>query len=120
MPKKIMIIDDSQIARLTARATLEGAGYDVVELENQRRFTAALTRERPDLVLMDVAMPGRQGDEVTTMATRFAVHKCPIVLYSSKGANELRDLAASSGASGYIEKSISNQAFLAKIRQHLG
>ncbi len=119
MAKKIMLVDDSQIARLTARATLEQAGYEVVELENQKRFTAALTRERPDLVLMDVLMPGRTGDEVTTMATRFAVHKCPIVLYSSKGARELAKLAASSGAAGYIEKSISNQAFLAKLRQYI-
>lgn len=116
MPKKVLVVDDSPIARLSARTTLEGAGYSVVDLPDGNQLVATLSRERPDLVLMDVDMPGRTGDVVTTSARTIALHKCPFVLFSAKSATDLARLAKACGAVGFIEKSSDARAMLAKVR----
>lgn len=116
MSKKILVVDDSRIARSAARASLEPAGFTVVELADSAGLVGALTRERPDLVLMDVEMPGKSGDEAAAAAAKVALHKCPFVLYSSKPAVELTRLARACGAVGFIEKSASPSTVLAKVR----
>ena len=60
--------------------------------------------ELPDIVLVDVTMPSLSGPKLIELARKKKTHDCPIVLYSDRGEEELRQLAASCGASGFIRK----------------
>ena len=66
--KKILLVDDSETYRNIARRMLESRGYEVVALRSPFAFGAALTRERPDLALVDAFMPALQGDQLVRLA----------------------------------------------------
>src|SRR5512143_1504083 len=57
----VLLVDDDETPRVVARASLESAGFDVVEASNGQDGVAAFERLRPDLVLMDAVMPGMDG-----------------------------------------------------------
>ena len=83
-----MVVDDSELVRELVTIMLESRGFIVVTLDNQFEFAQLLTRERPDLVLMDVDMPGLQGDAVVQIIRDFELHRCPIVLHSDRSASD--------------------------------
>jgi CheY-like chemotaxis protein len=115
--RKILVVDDSPTVRASARWVLENAGYDVVVLDTPFAFTHVLNVEKPDLVLMDVSMPGLRGDKLLEIAQRYERHRCPIVLFSSQPAEELSGIVASLGLAGFIPKDL--DLLLAEIPRYL-
>ena len=104
--RKILVVDDSAVVRSSARWALEGAGYDVAVLESPFAFSQALATEKPDLVLMDVSMPGLRGDALLQIGRRYGAYRCPIVLFSSQPSSELSALVSSLGLAGFIPKDL--------------
>jgi CheY-like chemotaxis protein len=102
--KKILLVDDSEIYRDTARYMLEARGYEVVTLSSPFAFGAALTRERPDLALVDAFMPALQGDQLVRLARQNNLWDCPIVLHSDRSSRELLEMIETSGATGFLAK----------------
>lgn len=102
--KKILLVDDSEIYRDTARYMLESRGYEVVTLSSPFAFGAALTRERPDLALVDAFMPALQGDQLVRLARQNNLWDCPIVLHSDRSSRELLEMVETSGATGFLAK----------------
>jgi CheY-like chemotaxis protein len=102
--RKVLVVDDSEIVREMVSIELEERGYTVVAMASPIGFTAALKREQPDLVLMDVSMPALQGDKLVDLANRSGGPGCPIVLHSDRPEAELRELVKGCGAHGYIRK----------------
>jgi DNA-binding response OmpR family regulator len=100
---KIVIVDDSEMIREIVKLTLEERGYEVVTIASAFGFSNTLYKESPALALVDVQMPGLQGDKLAAIA-RARGADCPIVLFSDRPEAELRRLAASAGAAGYIKK----------------
>jgi len=116
---KVLILDDSAIVRDLLAETLTNNGYDVVGVESPFEFPIAMRRERPDLVLMDVGMPGLGGDKVVQFARRGGHGQCPILLFSDRPEIELARLAASCGADGFIRKTAEPDALLQKLAELL-
>jgi CheY-like chemotaxis protein len=103
---KIVVIDDSEIVLEVTKGALEGAGYDVVTHDRPAGCVALILHEKPDLVLMDVNMPGLGGDTiVSVLAKAQPTGDTVVLLHSSLSADVLRAKAATAGAHGFIQKS---------------
>jgi DNA-binding response OmpR family regulator len=109
--RKILVVDDSDIACDFVRSVLEEAGYVILTLNSHFGFVKMLRDEKPDLVLIDVTMPVLSGPKLVELARTKRVLHCPIVLYSDRNEDDLSELARSCGADGYIKKT-SNAAEL--------
>src|SRR5262245_1587889 len=102
--RKVLVVDDSEIVRTMVCMLLSEHGYEVVAVDSPFAFSQALVDEKPDLVLMDVTMPGLRGDQLVNIAQRSPVHDCPIVWFSDRFDAELARLVKRCGAVGYIKK----------------
>ncbi len=102
---KVLVIDDSSMARKIAAITLERAGYEVIVEGEANQVAGAISRERPDIVLMDVNMPAIQGNKLAELARDHpAGGDMILLLYSGKSADELETLARDCGADGFVQK----------------
>ena len=103
---KIVVIDDSEIVLEVTRGALESAGYDVVTHDRPAGCVALILHEKPELVLMDVNMPGLGGDTIVSVLAKAAPTSDTIVLlHSSLSAEVLRSKATIAGAHGFLQKS---------------
>ena len=118
---RVLVVDDSAICLEAAAMMLEEHGYDVKTADSPFAVSAALTEYAPDLVLVDVTMPGLSGDKVVEFAVkhRHARRPCPIVLHSDRSEAELAQLAADCGAAGYIHKTSNADRFMREIERFL-
>ena len=83
--KKILIVDDSPTDRQFFMETLSKQGYQVVTAENGDEAITKSKSERPDLILMDVVMPGTNGFQATRAITRDEATKhIPVIVVTSK------------------------------------
>ncbi|OIP36528.1 MAG: hypothetical protein AUK47_14910 [Deltaproteobacteria bacterium CG2_30_63_29] len=118
--KKVLVIDDSEIVLDVVQSILEDAGYEVVCSANPFGSFLALTREQPDLVLLDLSMPGIEGDVLLQVIKESGLtHSAKIVIHSSRDEAALARIAAEIGADGYIQKSSDPDEFLAAIARWL-
>jgi DNA-binding response OmpR family regulator len=116
---KILVVDDCDGLRNAIRRGLGQLGFEVVTLEGPLSFSHILNREKPDLALIDVGMPALSGDQLVEVVKRHQLHRCPLVLFSGRSEEELRDLAHNSGASGYVCKGIGMRTLAAWIERFL-
>lgn len=103
--KKILVIDDDRFNRTFVRDALEKAGYAVIESEDGEQGIEKAGREAPDLILLDIVMPGLDGIDVCHRLK--ALESCkntPIVMYTSLDEDRLIEIALKAGASDYIIK----------------
>src|SRR3954452_5713059 len=104
MPMTILIVDDHASFRTAARRLLEHHGYRVVgEAPDGESALTAVRNLRPDVVLLDVQMPGIDGFEVATRLNESGDAPA-IVMVSSRDRSDYGDLLAESGARGFISK----------------
>jgi len=110
----VLVVDDSQVCLDMMSLVLEEGGYEVVTLISPFALSAALAEHDPDLVLVDVTMPGLPGDKLVeiTLKNRRAGRGCPIVLHSERSDAELEYLVQTSGASGHLRKTDDADAIL--------
>ena len=117
----IVIVDDSELTLDRVRSILEKAGHRVVTVNSPFGTSAAIVREKPDLVLIDVAMPALSGDVLVSIARRRAGSEATkIVLHSSANATELSAKAVACGANGFIQKTADPVTFLRQVEGFLG
>jgi CheY-like chemotaxis protein len=110
---KIMIVDDDAVSLEVAVAIFEDLGHTVLQRSSSLGTMLAVRRDRPDVVLLDVQMPGLSGDSLGMLLVGAKLEHEPIViLHSSTGGAELEALAKSCNAAGYIEKTSDQRAFL--------
>jgi DNA-binding response OmpR family regulator len=119
-PRKILVIDDSDIACDFVRSVLEAAGYVILTLNSHFGFFKMLRDQKPDLVLIDVTMPFMSGPKLVELARTKRALRCPIVLYSDRDEGDLSRLARSCGADGYIRKSTDPAHLTAAIARSIG
>jgi len=116
---KVLVVDDDEVCRAVVRESLEGGGFDVVELGSPVGMSSVVSVEKPDVVLMDVEMPAIDGDKAVQILLKHRLHDCTVLLYSGKPAAELEQLAKACGASGYVSKSLTDVALASAVRSHL-
>lgn len=103
MSAKVLVVDDSGLARRGTRRVLEDAGYTVVEADDGLSALERFALERPDVVLLDLVMKGMYGLDVLAKLRELdpAVR---VVVVSADVQTSSRDLVKAAGASGFINK----------------
>jgi two-component system, cell cycle response regulator DivK len=120
MSKKVLVVEDQEDNRQILRDLLESAGIDMIEAWDGPAGLAAAASERPDLILMDIQLPGLDGYEVTRrIKADPALRAIPIIAVTSYALSGDEDKARAAGCDGYVTKPFSPRALLAKIREHL-
>ncbi len=116
--KKILVVDDSATDRQFLLETLAKKGYQVVTAESGEDAIAKAKSELPDLILMDVVMPGLNGYQATRTITRDdATKHIPVIMCTSKTAETDKIWGMRQGANDYITKPVDPSQLLAKIGQ---
>jgi len=99
----ILLVEDFDDTRLMMRMWLVKRGYRVIEAETGEEAITAAQRELPDLILMDVMMPGLNGLDATRRIREYqALRRTPIVAVSAYGADEYRAIAIEAGCDEYV------------------
>ncbi len=116
--KKILVVDDSPTDRQYLIETLSKKGFQIVTAENGEDAIVKSKAELPDLILMDVVMPGLNGYQATRQITRDEATKhIPVIICTSKGADTDKIWGLRQGANDYLVKPVDPHALLAKIAQ---
>ena len=104
----------------TLQRYLGKEGFEVATVENPMESMATLFSMKPDLILMDVSMPGMNGDRLCQILRRSAAFKqLPIIMVSGNAGALGKAKAESSGATAYLTKPFSKQDLLTLIETHL-
>jgi DNA-binding response OmpR family regulator len=118
MTSSILVIDDDPVVRGTIRAILEDEGHSVSSAEDGRRGLAAFRKSRPDVVVIDIIMPDKEGIE-TIMELRSIWPEGLIIAISGGGriaTDEFLKLAKRCGADAVLAKPFEPEALLALVR----
>ena len=112
--KKVLLVDDSGMARRGVRQILESAGYLVAEAEDGLVALERYFLEKPDLVLLDLVMKGLNGLDVLKKLTEMDTHATVIVV-SADVQHSSRELALAGGAAGFLTKPVDRAALLSAV-----
>jgi len=114
---RIMVVDDEQAILSLLKHTLEPEGYEVVVAADGRSALALLQEHRPDLVLLDIMMPGLDGFQTLDLIRQRS--NVPVIMLTARGeVTTVRD-ALGLGADDYIRKPFHTRELLARIRAKL-
>jgi two-component system cell cycle response regulator DivK len=120
MSKRILVIEDQEDNRRILRYLLKSADYEVLESLTGEDGVALAERERPDLILMDIQLPGLDGYEATRrIKSNPALRHIPIIVVTSYALSGDDVKAFEAGCDAYVTKPFSPRQLLAKIRQYL-
>jgi CheY-like chemotaxis protein len=119
---KVLIVDDNVRSCRPLVRLLEVVGHHAFFVHDGRAALAMLDQVRPDMILLDVMMPGMNGIEVLKTIRQHPLHKdLPVVVYSARDDDETIEQALSSGAQDYLVKSEADfERVQSCIEQHLG
>ncbi|WP_303785249.1 response regulator transcription factor [Azovibrio restrictus] len=113
---KILVVDDSPTERFFVTDLLNRNGYQVITAENGEEGIAKAKAEMPDLVIMDVVMPGLNGYQATRTLTRDeATKNIPVIVCTSKGQETDKIWGLRQGAMDYLVKPVNPEELLQKI-----
>jgi excisionase family DNA binding protein len=114
----VLVVDDDARLREFVRVNLEMDGYEVREAADAAEGLAALEQEPPDLILLDVMMPGMDGWEMLRrVQERHGVGTIPVIMFSGKADEAASDRAAEHGAQAFIGKPFDPQALIESTKQ---
>lgn len=115
--KKILVVDDSPTERFALLEFLTKNGYHVVTADSGEEAVTKSKNEMPDLILMDVVMPGTNGYQATRTITRDeATRAIPVIMCTSKSLETDRIWGMRQGAHDYLVKPVNLPDLLARIR----
>lgn len=116
----IMIVDDSPTEVHVLKTTLEKHGFDTVSAADGSECISLAREMRPDLILMDVVMPGVNGYQATRTLTRDPLTKSiPVVMITTKSQETDRIWGMRQGAVDYLVKPVSEAVLIAKANEVL-
>jgi two-component system, chemotaxis family, chemotaxis protein CheY len=118
MTRKVLLVDDSGLARRSTRRILEGAGYEVVEAEDGMSALERYFVEKPDVVMLDLVMKGMYGLDVLSKLRELDPDACVVVM-SADVQTSSRAMVQAAGASGFVNKPAAPQELLAAVERAL-
>ncbi len=116
-PRQVLVVDDEPMIRNLLNRLLSMEGFEVLEAEDGQAAMEILTKEQPDLILLDVMLPARDGlDILSELRTTSNV---PVILVSAKGEEADRVVGLKMGADDYVVKPFSAAELSARIESVL-
>lgn len=121
MLKKILIVDDSAAESRLMQSFLQSAGYVAVALSDPTRIEDMLAAEHPNLILLDVVMPQRNGFQACReLKGSAAYHTIPIILVTSKNGESDKFWGLQQGADGYVTKPFTAPQLVDEVQKVIG
>lgn len=108
---RVLVVDDEATTLVLTKAILERAGYEVMTRARGLGTTPQILADKPDIVLLDLSMPGIDGAEIAR-TVRARAPEVLVILHSARERSELDALARQSGAHGAIPKGLTPSAFV--------
>ena len=118
MSKRILVVEDQEDNRQIIRDLLSTTDYEIMEAESGEEALEAVAKQRPDLILMDIQLPGIDGYETTRrIKADPALRSITIIAVTSYALSGEEQKARAAGCDEYVPKPYSPRQLLAKIRQ---
>jgi len=120
MTKRILVVEDQEDNRMIVRDLLTSAGYEIIEATTGIEGVAVAKAERPDLILMDIQLPGIDGYEAARQIKADpANQRTPIIAVTSYALSGDENKAVEAGCDAYFAKPFSPRKLLDKIREYV-
>ena len=120
MGKRILVVEDQEDNRRILRDLLTSVGYEIIEAVTGEEGVALAETGRPDLILMDIQLPGIDGYETTRRVRALpALRQVPIIAVTSYALSGDDVKAKEAGCTDYVPKPFSPRALLATVRKYL-
>ncbi len=120
MSKRILVVEDHEENRRIIRDLLTSGGFEMIEAPTGEDGVRLAASEHPDLILMDIQLPGLDGYEATRrIKANPALRAIPIIAVTSYALSGDEVKAREAGCDDYVTKPFSPRALLAKVREHL-
>ena len=121
MRKKVLLIDDDPVLSRLFSVRLRGAGYDVAVACDGVQSISAVRRERPDVILLDIGLPGGDGYTVLKRLKAIVhVSAVPIIVVSGRAVETDGERMLAAGADDYFQKPVDLDRLAARMRELLG
>jgi CheY-like chemotaxis protein len=118
--KKILVVEDSRVARIVLCKFLQDHGYDVIEAGNGRSALSQLAVEVPDLVILDLILPDIDGYEIFhNMKDDVRTRNIPVIILTSRDSLVDKLKGRMSGSDEYVTKPFKNEILLDKLQKYL-
>ncbi len=120
MPRSVLIVDDEPNIVLSLEFLMKQAGFEVRVARDGEAALDAITERKPDLILLDVMMPKRDGYDVCqTIRTNPDWQDIRIIMLTAKGRQIEREKGLAMGADDYISKPFSTREVVERVKQYL-
>jgi two-component system cell cycle response regulator DivK len=117
---RILVVDDNQDNRRILRDLLTHAGMEVIEALTGEDAVSRAAADRPNLILMDIQLPGIDGYEATRqIKAQPPLSRIPVIAVTSYALSGDEAKARAAGCDGYVAKPFSPRALLATVKEHL-
>ncbi len=121
MSKRILVIEDQEDNRRILRDLLASAGFEIIEALTGEEGVSLAESQAPDLILMDIQLPGFDGYEATRrIKANPALRRIPIIAVTSYALSGDDAKAFAAGCDDYVTKPFSPRKLLAKVQELLG
>jgi DNA-binding response OmpR family regulator len=120
MSKKILVVDDDSDIRDLLDLELRASGYDVVFARDAIGAVSTARKEKPDLILLDIGLPGGSGFVIMQRLRAFpALERTPIIVITASDPGDSRERSAEFGIAGFFHKPFDADELLAEIERAL-
>jgi len=118
--KRILVVEDNETNIYLISFILRKNGYEVTEARTGEEGVELAIKDKPDLIIMDIQLPGIDGLEATRKIRESeADGEVPIIALTSYAMTGDRERALKAGCTGYIEKPINPDTFISEIKKYL-
>ena len=118
MQKKVLIVDDSPAEVRLMHGVLEREEYRLVDLHDSTRVEETIAFEQPNVILLDVVMPGKNGFQVCRELKGHDLYKTiPVILVTSRDTASDKFWGEQQGADGYVTKPFTSEELLRAVRR---
>lgn len=118
--KRILYIEDNFQNQRLVKKILNAKGYEMLEADDGLKGVALAMRERPDLILMDINIPGIDGMEATTRLKSSELSSVPIIALTANAMRGDRERIIAAGCDEYLQKPIQSAKLLEVVRNFIG
>jgi len=120
MTKRILVVEDNEDSRFILVVTLRRIGYETIEAETGTEGVEQALSEKPDLIIMDLGLPGMSGiDAARAIKDNPTTAHIPIIAHTAWSADHWKEGALKAGMVGYLEKPVSRELMKATIEKFI-